>query len=115
MNHDPCPFIAPSQTLRKRYQALKSQADKEELRVSAEEQCREMQSELGRQRAKMQAEFDETKSKMNEDLVRVISQIRAEMYGNSGDGGPAAAGRGHKEAAACAEGLGITQVCEGCR
>ncbi|CAM9511791.1 unnamed protein product, partial [Ectocarpus sp. 8 AP-2014] len=101
---------AAYRTLRKRYQALKSQADKEELRVSAEEQCREMQSELGRQRVKMEAEFDEKKSKMNEDLVKIVSEIRAELYGNRGDGGPAAAERGDKEAEAGMEGLGITQV-----
>ncbi|CAM9698607.1 unnamed protein product [Ectocarpus sp. 12 AP-2014] len=101
---------AAYRTLRKRYQALKSQADKEELRVSAEEQCREMQSELGRQRVKMEAEFDEKKNKMNEDLVKIVSEIHAELYGNRGNGEPAAAGRGHTEAEAGAEGLGITQV-----
>lgn len=115
MTHDPPPFISPSQTLRKRYQALKSQADKEELRVSAEEQCREMQSELSRQRVNMEAEFDEKKSKMNEDLVKIVSEIHAELYGNRGDGGLAAAGRGDKEAEAGTVGLGITQVGEGCR
>ncbi|CAN0242849.1 unnamed protein product [Ectocarpus sp. 12 AP-2014] len=101
---------AAYRTLRKRYQALKSHADKEELRVSAEEQCREMQSELGRQRVKMEAEFDEKRSKMNEDLVKIVSEIHAELYGNRGNGVPAAAGRGHKEAEAGTEGLGITQV-----
>ncbi|CAN0367135.1 unnamed protein product [Ectocarpus sp. 8 AP-2014] len=101
---------AAYRTLRKRYQALKSQADKEELRVSAEEQCREMQSELGRQRVKMEAEFDEKTSKMNQDLVKIVSEIRAELYGNRGDGGPAAAERGDKETEAGMEGLGITQV-----
>ncbi|CAM9127295.1 unnamed protein product [Ectocarpus fasciculatus] len=101
---------AAYRTLRKRYQALKSQADKEEVRVTAEEQCREMQSELGRQRVKMQAEFDEKKRKMDEDLVKTISEIHAELHGSRGNGGPTAAGRGHKEGAAGAEGLGITQV-----
>ncbi|CAB1108400.1 unnamed protein product [Ectocarpus sp. CCAP 1310/34] len=101
---------AAYRTLRKRYHALKSQADKEELRVSAEEQCREMQSELGRQRVKMEAEFDEKKSKMNKDLVNIVSEIHTELYGNRGNVGPAAAGRGHKEAEAGTEGLGITQV-----
>ncbi|CAM9104558.1 unnamed protein product [Scytosiphon promiscuus] len=69
---------AAYRTLRKRYHALKDQADKEELRVSVEEQRIGMQSEFDLKRGEMQAEFDESKREMDEELARRKQEVEAE-------------------------------------
>lgn len=71
------------QALRKRYDELEAQADREESRVSIEEQRIEMQSVLARERLAMQAEFESKHREMQAELDRRNAEAAAaESQGN---------------------------------
>lgn len=74
-------WLLHEQTLRKRYRALKNNADKEEARMSLEEQRREMQSEVEKHKDEMQAKFDEKNKKVEEELQAKKMEMQAEVDG----------------------------------
>lgn len=77
------PYLLLYQALRKRYHALKNQADQEEVRIRVEEQRREMQSELDRQKLEMQAEFDRKKLDLEAEFETKRRAAHADFNGKN--------------------------------
>lgn len=73
------------QTLRKRYHALKDQADKEEVRVRIEDQRKEMQGEFDRRKAEMEAELGKKKLEMEAEFETRKRAMQANFSGESGE------------------------------
>eukprot|EP00752_Nemacystus_decipiens_P007446 g6655.t1 len=70
---------AAYRNLRKRYQALKHQADQEEVRLRIEEKRKEMQSELDTQKLEMQAELDRKRVEMEAEFEAKKRAMHAEF------------------------------------
>lgn len=104
------------QTLRKRYRALKEQADQEEVRIRIEEERREVQSELDKQKLEMQAELDRKKLEMEAEFEAKKRAMQANLNGGNGQvesaaPTPAAAPAAAAPAASSDEGvLALSQV-----
>lgn len=77
LSHLHCVF-SPPQSLRKRYHALKDQADVEEVRVKVEDCRRELQAEFDKRRGEMEMELEQKRRELMEGGHR-LARARAEL------------------------------------